>query len=163
MNAIEQRLAQLEQQVGELQAVLALRTVLSQYAIAVDDKRPELLRTLFTHDARVRIPAWQVDVVGIDAVMAFYDEYWARFDQPRRYFANDDTRISGDTAKVFMYWHVTQERGMSSVLGWGSYDWDFVRSQGQWRIAGVLISIRAMTTLDAGWAGKHKFTDVPAG
>lgn len=163
MITIEQRLAQLEQQVGELQAALALRTLLSQYAIAVDDKRPELLRTLFADNARVRIPAWQVEVVGIDAVMAFYSEYWARFEQPRRYFANDDTRIVGDTAKVFMYWHVTQERGTSSVLGWGSYDWDLVRNQGQWRIAAVLISIRAMTTLDAGWAGERKFTDVPLG
>lgn len=163
MISIEQRLAHLELQVGELQAAQALRTVLSQYALAVDDKRPDLLRALFTPDVQVQIPAWQVDVAGLDAVMAFYDDYWARFDQPRRYFANDTTRIDGDTAKVFMYWHVTQERGVSSVLGWGTYDWEFVRNGDEWRIAAVLISIRAMTTLDAGWAGEHKFTDAPAG
>ena len=163
MISIEQRFAQLEQQVDELQAVQALRTVLSQYAVAVDDKRPDLLRTLFTPDARVQIPAWQVDVAGLDAVMAFYDEYWSRFEQPRRYFANDTTRINGDIAKVFMYWHVTQERGLSSVLGWGTYDWEFVRNGADWRIAAVLISIRAMTTLDAGWAREHKFTDAPPG
>lgn len=101
MTSIEQRLAQLEQQVGDLQAAQALRSLLSQYAIAVDDKCPELLRSLFAHDAHVCIPAWQVDVVGIDTVMAFYAEYWAGFEQPRRYFANDDTCINGDRPKFF--------------------------------------------------------------
>lgn len=57
---------------------------------------------------------------------------------------------------------MTQERGTSSVLGWGTYDWEFVRSGGQWRIAGVLISISAMTTLAAGWARENKFSDAPA-
>ena len=159
MTTIEQRLTQLEQEVGELKDGQALRTVLSQYAIAVDDQRPELLRTLFTDDARVHIPAWQVDVNGVDAVMAFYDQYWTRFAHPRRYFANDDTRINGDTATVFMYWHVTQESGDSSVLGWGTYHWQFHRVAGQWRIASVLIAILAMTTVAAGWAGERKFTD----
>lgn len=159
MASIEQRLAALEQEVSQLKDTQALRTVLSQYAIAVDDKRPQLLRTLFTDDARVQIPAWQIDVNGIDAVLAFYDQYWARFDHPRRYFANDDTRVSSDEATVVMYWHVTQESGDSSVLGWGTYDWRFRRVDGQWRIAEVLISILAMTTLAAGWAGARKFSD----
>jgi SnoaL-like domain len=160
MTTIEQRLACLEQEVGELRDAQALRTLLSQYAIAVDDKRPDLLRSLFTDDAALRIPAWQVEVTGIEAVMAFYAQYWARFDQRRRYFANDDTRVNGDHATVFMYWHVTQESGESSVLGWGTYHWQFVRVAGAWRIADVLISILAMTTLAAGWAGANKFAEV---
>ena len=156
---IAARLAALESRVTELADGQALRALLSQYAIGVDDKRPALLRSLFTHDARVQIPAWQVDVVGLEEIMAFYERYWARFDQPRRYYANDDTRIRGDRAHTFMYWHVTQEERGVPVIGWGTYDWNFLRVDGRWLIDCVLISIRAMTTLEAGWGGAARFTD----
>jgi len=131
----------------------------ARYAVAVDEKQPDALHTLFTPDARVEIPAWSVDVTGLAAVMAFYTDYWARFEQPRRYFANEDYCVSGDAATCFMYWHVTQERHGQSVLGWGTYDWRFRRTGTCWQIAGVLIAIRAMTTLPAGWAGDCRFTD----
>lgn len=159
MQDIEQRLARLEREVAALNDQQALRALLSAYAVAVDEHDPPALSKLFTTDARVRIPAWQVDEQGVDAVMAFYDRYWARYQRPRRYFANDDTRIEGDEASTFMYWHVTQESAANSVLGWGTYHWRFRRVDGEWRIAEVLISILAMTTLAAGWAGEAKFTD----
>lgn len=60
MESIEQRLARLEQEVGKLRDAQALRALLSQYAIAVDDKRPALLRSIFTADASVLIPTWEV-------------------------------------------------------------------------------------------------------
>ena len=159
MQDLEGRLARLERDVAILNDQQALRALLSAYAVAVDDHEPSALRALFTSDARVSIPAWQVEEQGVDAVMAFYDRYWARYQRPRRYFANEDTRIEGDEARTFMYWHVTQESGANSVLGWGTYDWQFRRVDGAWRIAGVLISILAMTTLAAGWAGEAKFSD----
>ena len=157
--SLERRLARLEQEVAELRATEALRRLLSQYAVAVDDRQPGLLRQVFTGDAHVAVPAWAVDVRGIDAVLAFYDDYWARFANPRRYFANADYRVTDTTATCFMYWHVTQERNDRAVLGWGTYDWRFRRDGSAWRIHGVTIDIRAMTTLDAGWAGIRRFTD----
>ncbi len=159
MSTIERRLAALEGRVRDLEAAQAIRAMLSQYASAVDEKLPERLHALFTADSVVRIPAWNVDVAGIDAVMAFYDTYWNRFDHPRRYFANEDLRVTGNDATCFMYWHVAQERNGLPVLGWGTYDWQFRQVDGAWRIAGVLITILAMTTLAAGWAGANRFTD----
>lgn len=157
--SLEQRLARLEAEVAELRAAQALRTLLSQYAVTVDEQQPAALAALFTPDARVDIPAWSVAVSGREAVMGFYAEYWARFARPRRYFANEQFRIADDRASCFMYWHVTQERNDESVLGWGTYDWAFRRDGRDWRIASVVISIRAMTTLPAGWAGDRQFTD----
>ncbi len=156
---IEACLKELSADVAELKAQQALRSVLSRYAVAVDDKHADALRTLFTSDIRVEIPAWSVDAQGIEAVMVFYAEYWAKFANPRRYFANEDYKVTGDLAQCFMYWHVTQERNDQSVLGWGTYAWRFRREAGAWRIEGVVISIRAMTTLAAGWATAHQFTD----
>ncbi|MGH8597717.1 MAG: nuclear transport factor 2 family protein [Gammaproteobacteria bacterium] len=159
MTTLEQRLILLERQVRDLQSAQAIRATLSQYAIAVDEKRPELLRSLFTDDAAVEIPAWKIDVAGIADVMAFYATYWARFDYPRRYYANEDIRIDGDSATAFLYWHVTQERAGQSYLGWGTYHWRFRLIDDRWRIKGVLITLLAMTTLAAGWAGENKFVD----
>jgi len=157
MKTIEQRLAALEQEVTGLRAQQDLRSLLSQYAIAVDDKEPARLRRLFTRDARVHIPEWNVDVSGIDAVMDFYANYWSRFDHPRRYFANEDFKIDGARATCFMYWHVTQEHAGEAWLGWGTYHWAFRHAYGAWKIASVLITLRAMTTLKLGWAGAHRF------
>ena len=156
---LEQRLERLERELRDLKCQHAIRTMLSQYAIGVDDKRPDILRSLFTADARLQIPEWQIDVSGTTDIMAFYDYYWDRFDNPRRYYANEDIRVSGHSASAFMYWHVTQEREGRSYLGWGTYDWDLRELDGAWRIAAVIIRLRAMTTLAAGWAGTNKFSD----
>ncbi|MEQ8663098.1 MAG: nuclear transport factor 2 family protein [Gammaproteobacteria bacterium] len=156
MNTIEERLAALEREVAALRADNDIRTVLSHYAIGVDEKRPHLLRELFADDAVLGVPAWAVEVHGVEAIMQFFENYWGRFDNPRRYYANEDIRVAGDRASAFMYWHVTQELGTESVLGWGTYEWGFRRrnSDGRWLIARETVHIRAMTTLAAGWAAQ---------
>lgn len=153
MPELESRVAALERRLGELEAEREIRSLLSQYAIGVDEKRPHLLRALFTEDAVVRVPAWSIEVSGLDALMGFFEHYWNGFDNPRRYYANEDIRVDGEQASAFMYWHVTQERDGDSVLGWGTYDWAFRLTPDGWRIAGETVHIRAMTTLAAGWAG----------
>ncbi|MCB1746089.1 MAG: nuclear transport factor 2 family protein [Gammaproteobacteria bacterium] len=154
MTTLETRLAALEHEVAALRADRDIRTVLSQYAVGVDEKHPHVLWPLFTDDAVIEVPAWSVEVRGIDAVMRFFENYWRRFDNPRRYYANEVVTVTGDTASAFMYWHVTQEEGADSVLGWGTYDWGFRRQGGQWLIAREVVHIRAMTTLARGWAGQ---------
>ncbi|MGE0484164.1 MAG: nuclear transport factor 2 family protein [Gammaproteobacteria bacterium] len=158
MTTLETRLDALEREVAALRADRDIRAVLSQYAIGVDDKRPHVLRPLFTNDAVLEIPAWSVTVRGREPIMRFFENYWGRFDNPRRYYANEDVRVDGDTASAFMYWHVTQEEGVDSVLGWGTYDWGFRKLGGQWLIAREVVHIRAMTTLARGWAGQGTMT-----
>lgn len=156
MNNAEERLAALERDVADLRADREIRTVLSRYAVGVDEKRPHVLRELFADDAVLGVPAWSVEVHGVDAIMQFFENYWGRFDNPRRYYANEDIRVDGDRASAFMYWHVTQELGLDSVLGWGTYEWGFTRRVGdrRWLIEREIVHIRAMTTLVAGWAGQ---------
>jgi len=156
MEMIEERIIQLEKKVGLLESKDALRTLLSNYAVAVDGKDRSLLSEVFATDVWVTIPEWDVDVSGRDGVLEFYDEYWSRFDNPRRYFANESFEIDSRNAKVFMYWHVTQENSGESWLGWGTYEWSFVNVDDDWKIAGVIIDILAMTTLTKGWAGTEK-------
>lgn len=154
MDNAEQRLAALEARVDALLADSDIRAVLSRYAVGVDEKLPHVLRPLFAAEAVLEIPAWQVEVRGVDDLMRFFENYWRRFDNPRRYYANEDIRVAGDDASAFMYWHVTQEEGADSVLGWGTYDWTFRRDAGRWLIVREVVHIRTMTTLARGWAGQ---------
>lgn len=153
MADLADRVADLEARVAALDACNQVRHTLSQYAIGVDEKRPDILRAIFCDDARVNVPAWNVEVVGLEPILAFFENYWRGFDNPRRYYANEDIEVSGEHATAFMYWHVTQSRDGDSVLGWGTYDWGFRARQGRWLIETETVHIRAMTTLARGWAG----------
>ncbi|NQV20131.1 MAG: nuclear transport factor 2 family protein [Rhodospirillales bacterium] len=156
MPTVEQRLDKLEREVAVFKAQDGIRKTLSQYAIGVDDKRPEILSAIFADNAVLKVPAWDVDLAGKDAVLGFFTEYWSRFDTPRRYYANEDFSVDNDTATAFMYWHVTQERDGESYLGWGTYDWGFRHVGERWIITNEVVHIRAMTTLARGWAGPDK-------
>ena len=156
MNDIEARLAALETEVGALRAINDIRAVLSRYAIGVDEKRVEVLREIFADDAYLGVPAWQAEHHGAGAIMTFFETYWARFDNPRRYYTNEDIKVEGDNATAFMYWHVTQDLGDISVLGWGTYDWGFVRRDQHWLIQREIVHIHAMTTLADGWAAQRE-------
>lgn len=159
MPTIEQRLDVLEREVAILRAREGMRKTLSQYAVGVDDKRPEILADIFAEDAVLKVPEWNVELSGKEAVLSFFTEYWSRFDTPRRYTANEDFVLEGsgmnegDTARAFMYWHVTQARDGESYLGWGSYEWGFRKTGERWLIIREVVDIHAMTTLSKGWAG----------
>ncbi|MFT4562447.1 MAG: hypothetical protein ACI9BW_002193 [Gammaproteobacteria bacterium] len=160
MASVEERLSAIEQDVHVLVAKDALRKVLSRYAVGVDSKRPEILRDLFHPQASLSVPNWNIDERGRDAVMAFFENYWSRFDNPRRYYANEEFTIAGSRAEAFMYWHVTQEREGDSVLGWGSYEWGFQLVEDNWLISKEVVHILAMTTLADGWAGSSTLSSL---
>lgn len=156
MDVIQQRIVALEQQVSVLQAENKIRRTLSDYAVAVDEKQAQHLASLFAEDAAIRIPEWNIHMSGREKIMEFYDYYWKRFGHPRRYFSHDVFDISDNTATAFMYWHVTQEQDGDSILGWGSYNWNFRRQEGRWLISELTINILAMTSLAEGWAGSSR-------
>jgi len=153
MASVEERLTALESEIAELKGKDAIHHVLSRYAVGVDNKRPGILRELFDPEAVLSIPNWNIEARGRDAIMAFFEDYWGRFDKPRRYNANHDILVHGIHAEAFMYWHVTQERDDQSVLGWGTYEWGFKNVGDRWLITKEVVHILAMTTLEAGWAG----------
>ncbi len=71
MSSVEQRLQNLEEQVRILDAKDAVRRVLSHYAVGVDEKRPDILREIFDHEAVLAVPNWNIEKCGRDAVLTF--------------------------------------------------------------------------------------------
>jgi ketosteroid isomerase-like protein len=152
MTDIDARLAALERRVADLEAIEGVRVTLSDYARALDERRPELLEQIFTEDCHVVTEPWGGDVRGRAKMRRMFERYWERFANPRRYYANEAITVDGDSASAFSYWFVTQDDGDRSAIGWGTYDWTFRREEGAWRIGTLVIRVLTMTTLDRGWA-----------
>jgi SnoaL-like protein len=149
---VEARLARLERRVASLEAVEGIRHTLSDYARALDERRPELLDRVFTEDCHLVTIPWGADTRGKARMRLAFERYWARFANPRRYYANEAITVDGETATAFTYWLVTQDDGDRSAIGWGTYDWAFRREEGIWKVSELVVRVLTMTTLDRGWA-----------
>ncbi len=149
---LEARVAELERRLATLEAVEGVRNTLCLYARALDERRRELLEKIFADDCHLKTIPWGADTRGKDRILLGFERYWARFQNPRRYYANEAITVDGGTATAFAYWFVTQEDGDQSVIGWGSYDWGFRLESGLWKVTELIIHVLAMTTLERGWA-----------
>jgi ketosteroid isomerase-like protein len=157
MSDVDTHLAALERRVASLEAMEGVRQTMSDYARALDERRPELLDRIFTEDCHLVTVPWGADTRGKAKLLRVFDSYWKRFGSPRRYSANESITVHGaDTATVFSYWFVTQDDGDKSAIGWGTYDWQFRYENGMWRISEFIITVLTMTTLDRGWAVPDK-------
>ena len=150
--SVEDRITELERRVARLERIEGVRRTLSLYARALDEHRPELFDEVFDRDCHLKTIPWGADTRGRDKLLRSFERYWAHFQNPRRYYANEAITIEGETAKAFTYWFVTQEEGTESVIGWGTYDWAFRLEGGAWKVTELVIHILAMTTLARGWA-----------
>ncbi len=153
MADLEARVAELERRLATLEAVEGVRRTLSLYARAIDEHRPDLFPRVFDADCRLVTVPWGADTRGLPKLTRTFERYWARFANPRRYYANESITVDGERATAFSYWFVTQEDGDRSVIGWGTYDWTFRLDAGTWKATELVIHILAMTSLDKGWAG----------
>ncbi len=149
---LEATVAELRRRVEALEAVEGVRKTLSLYARGLDEHRREVLERIFAADCRLKTIPWGADTRGKERILLGFERYWARFSNPRRYYANEDIAVDGETAKAFTYWWVTQEDGDQSVIGWGTYDWAFRLDGGIWKVTELIIHVLAMTTLAKGWA-----------
>lgn len=154
--ALAARLAAVEQRLAVLEAMEGVRKTLSDYARALDERRPDLLASIFTEDCHLVTVPWGADSRGKARMLRVFERYWARFANPRRYYANEAIQVAGATATAFSYWLVTQEDGERSIIGWGTYDWAFRLEDGAWRIGELIIRVLVMTPLERGWAGPER-------
>ena len=154
--ALEARLSQVERRLATLEAMEGVRQTLSDYARALDERRPDLLAEIFTEDCHLVTVPWGADSRGKGRMLRVFERYWARFANPRRYYANEAIRVDVDAATAFSYWLVTQEDGARSIIGWGTYDWAFRREGEAWRISELMIRVLVMTPLERGWAGPER-------
>ncbi len=152
---LEQRVATLEKRLTRLEAMEDIRSVIVTYARALDEGRPELLEGIFTDDAMLHTTPWGKPTHGKGKVIEAFRNYMERFKSPRRYFTNEVIEIDGESAEAFSYWIVTQQREGNSIIGWGTYRWNFIKEGGRWMISRFLIDILTMTTLERGWAGEE--------
>ena len=95
MTDAETRLAALERRVASLEAMEGVRRTMSDYARALDERRPDLLDRIFTEDCHLVTVPWGADSRGKAKLLRVFDNYWKRFGSPLRYSANEAITVDG--------------------------------------------------------------------
>lgn len=150
---LEARLAALERQQARLQARHDIWQTIARYARGIDEQRHDDLAEIFTEDVVLLTRPWtQRPLVGKSLALKAFRNYRRAFQHPRRFITNHQLAINDDgTATGYANWFVVQAREDQSYCGWGSYEWEFRREDGLWKISRMLIALDCMTTLERGW------------
>jgi ketosteroid isomerase-like protein len=114
----------------------ALQDVMATYAASVDERDLERHRACFADDVEVVGFARQT-IRGIDAWMAFVTKALDGFLATQHLLGLQRAAVSGDTAHArtdVQAHHFMKEPVGSTFTLWATYETDFVRTAGGWRI-----------------------------
>ena len=150
---LEVRLATLERQQALLQARHDIWQIITRYARGIDEQRDEELAAIFTDDVVLQTQPWtQRPLMGKALALKAFQNYCRAFQHPRRFITNHQLSVNDDgTAAGHANWFLVQSREEQSYWGWGSYEWEFRREDGRWKISRMFITLECMTTLERGW------------
>jgi len=113
---------------------IAVEDLLTRYATAVDGRDWNLLRTVFTPDARIDDSSAGGVAASVDEAVAFLDTSLADYEMTQHMVTNVAADIDGDRAQVTAMLHNPMRRAGGDVWfcgGW--YDHSLVRTDGGWR------------------------------
>jgi hypothetical protein len=117
---------------------LAIYNLQVRYAVALDHRDWELLRTVFTPDCEVQYSGAPL-LEGFEAVWPFCQRALARYRQTQHLLGDHVIDIDGDRATGSCYLqaiHVdAPEHGTQVYTFYGRYTDEYVRSADGWRIA----------------------------
>ena len=148
---------QLETRIQRLEDMEAIRKLLAVYCSALDVWDIRTLETLFSREARLAVPTWNLEFQGREAIMRFFEEHsHSEWKDLRHYFANLAIEPAGSGYKSFAYFHETASLGADSVIGWGTLEDVFTREDNAWKISSRIITVMALTPITKGWAGPDK-------
>lgn len=130
----------------------AIQDVMLKYVSAVDDRDFDRYRSCFTSD--VEIIGFAPEVLrGTAAVIDFVKPAMAPFGASQHLIGPSLITIDGDAAHARTEVQATQcfkePEGRTLTL-WASYETDFVRVGGEWKIKKHLLIPKTMKTVDAG-------------
>ena len=149
----EDRLTKLEAEVRVLKDKDEIWRLISRYARAMDEGIDDELAAIFTDDVAFETKPWSGgEQSGRDYVIRAFKSYQRRFGNRKRFIVNEMIDVTGpNSATAWSNWLVLHANDGDSYVGWGSYDWDCRRVDGQWLFSKMVITVDCMTTLEKGW------------
>jgi hypothetical protein len=110
------------------------------YAQAMDERRADLIEAIFTQDGVIEGVDFKID--GRPAIAKMASTLGGRenaiFGKTLHYVMNHTAEVSGDRAKGTAYciaYHILKERPASALIWYIRYYDDYIRAEGEWRIA----------------------------
>ncbi len=149
----EARLDKLEADIRTLTDKDEIWRLITRYARAVDEEIDDELAAIFTDDVVFQTLPWSPGPsTGRDKAVRAFKSYLSRFNNRKRFIVNEQIDITGpDSATAWSNWLVLHANDGESFAGWGCYDWECARQDGQWLFSKMVITVDCMTTLEKGW------------
>lgn len=127
----------------------AIKQLKARYFRAVDRKIWEVLSEVFTRDAVLELPERDVKVQGRDAIVTFVRKSLVGARSVHHGHTPEIDLLSSDTARGiwamhdYVEWPVDDNGRRRGLKGYGHYEEDYLREDGEWRISRArLVRIR---------------------
>ncbi len=137
-----------------LDAVVAVRSVMTAYMAACDAHDAGRVAALFEEGAQWTVPNAPdaPTLLGIEAIRAEYAVACARLTFCTHYLADERIEVHGDAATGrWSYFEPATNRGELAVWTAGRYHHDFARTDGIWRFRRFRIAPVLAAPYDVGW------------
>jgi ketosteroid isomerase-like protein len=115
---------------------LAIQDLLNRYCYNADYNPPEAMREVFTPDALWEVPAMGLRCEGIEAIIAFFSGSRSANSGARHVISNILVEGEGDRARASAYLQVVAiDNGQHTILSFGRYQDELVRTAAGWRFS----------------------------
>jgi hypothetical protein len=163
---LEQRVAQLEAMVRQLNDREALRDLRYRYHEYINEGKFAEIVDLFTEDGELEFGPLGT-AKGRDSIRAFFKRLapppsgaaplrGPHFSYVKQYIHNHVLDIQGDRAKGFSYLEARPVINDEAHMVAGRYDDEYVKSGGQWRFARMTFTVHFMAPFKEGWANDER-------
>ena len=143
----------LEERLARIEALEAVRSVVSRYCVVIDHERTrEALAPFFAEEAVLRNPAGLT--TGREAILDYYDGFFSSgVSVSRHHLANQRfTALRDGRVRHEAYFLMLMARDGESFVGFGDYDDVLAHDGDAWRFVEKANLVAAVVPLEEGWA-----------
>jgi len=153
---LEKRVQELEAKVQELEDRSAIQTLRFRFHENVNEKRPEAIGELFSHDAELNY-AHLGQVTGREKITKFFQKGLSELVPfVKQYLHNHVVTINGNSATGLSYLEATPIHNNESYLVAARFDDEYVKENGKWYFKKVKLTPYFMVPLKEGWAQEDR-------
>ena len=159
MDELRERLEEVERRLGRVEAERAIERLMHRYVHAIDViKDAEVTVGFFAPGAvwegRGNLTEFRAD--GLDEIREMFHRNPSMLPFTAHFLTNPVIDVSPDGAQARGCWHALEAAtlfdGETAVWLIAHYDNDFVRRQGEWKIACLRFEDRVICPYEEGWA-----------
>lgn len=154
---LQEKLAQLEARLQDLEQREAVRQLLAEYCRVVDLADFDGMARLFSQGVHYSVAPWDLEILGHEALLDFFRQFHSGDLKDAHHFcSNQEIRQTERGYAARSYFHVVGIWGDQSIVEWGTYTDSLIYEEGGWKFAKRHVEIQVLSSLEKGWAGSER-------